>query len=220
MIITIDGPSGTGKTTIARLLAERLGFTYFDTGSMYRAFAWFLMDRAVELSDLPGIEKATKEFQFSILDLVDGKRYLVGSQDVTEVIRTSQVTALVSAVAALRVVRDLLSAHQREYGKKGDAVFEGRDLGSVIFPRAEVKIFLTARADVRAKRRYAELIAKNLSHAQNEAEILISLNQRDALDSTREIAPLQCPADAITIDTSDLTVDQVVQSILNHINVI
>ena len=220
MIITIDGPSGTGKTTIARLLAERLGFTYFDTGSMYRAFAWFLMDRAVELSDLPAIEKATKEFQFSILDLVDGKRYLVGSQDVTEVIRTSQVTALVSAVAALRVVRDLLSAHQRAYGKKGDAVFEGRDLGSVIFPQAEVKIFLTARAEVRAKRRYAELVAKNLSHAQNEAAILVLLNQRDELDSTREIAPLKCPADAITIDTSDLTVDQVVQSILNHINVI
>lgn len=220
MIITIDGPSGTGKTTIARLLAERLGFTYFDTGSMYRAFAWFLMDRAVDVSDLPAIEKATREFQFSILDLVDGKRYLVGSQDVTEVIRTSQVTALVSAVAALRVVRDLLSAHQRAYGKKGDAVFEGRDLGSVIFPQAEVKIFLTARAEVRAKRRYAELVAKNLSHAQNEAAILVLLNQRDELDSTREIAPLKCPADAITIDTSDLTVDQVVQSILNHINVI
>ncbi|MCX6988748.1 MAG: (d)CMP kinase [Chlamydiae bacterium] len=220
MIITIDGPSGTGKTTIARLLAERLGFTYFDTGSMYRAFAWFLMDRAVDVSDLPAIEKATREFQFSILDLVEGKRYLVGSQDVTEVIRTSQVTALVSAVAALRVVRDLLSAHQRAYGKKGDAVFEGRDLGSVIFPQAEVKIFLTARAEVRAKRRYAELVAKNLSHAQNEAAILVLLNQRDELDSTREIAPLKCPADAITIDTSDLTVDQVVQSILNHINVI
>lgn len=217
MIITIDGPSGTGKSTIARMLADKLEMTYFDTGSMYRSFAWFLIDRGVDIADLSAVEKATGEFKFSILDQPSGKRYHVGSTDVTEVIRTAEITSLASKAAALRVVRDLLSSTQRTYGLKGDAVFEGRDLGTVIFPDAEIKIFLTARPEVRAKRRHAELVAKNPSHVHSESAILSAINQRDEFDSTREIAPLRCPADAFSVDTSDLSVDQVIEKILNYI---
>lgn len=217
MIITIDGPSGTGKTTIARLIAERLGFSYFDTGAMYRAFSWYLLDRHIDPSDLASVEKALQHFQFQIVKTDEGRRYLVGNQDVTDQIRSKVVTDVVSQVSSYKLVRDLLSKTQREYGQRGNAVFEGRDLGTVIFPAAEIKIFLTARADVRAKRRFAELSEKNSKQKLTEQEILESINRRDEYDSTREIAPLRCADDAITVDTSDLTIEQVVDKILFYI---
>jgi cytidylate kinase len=217
MIITLDGPSGTGKSTIARLVADQLGLSYFDTGAMYRAFAWFLLNRNIDIADLPTIEAALPGFKFIVQDLPSGKRYFVGNTDVSEQIRSKEITDIVSPVSALKVVRALLSQTQREYGMKGNALFEGRDLGTVIFPQAEVKIFLTARADVRATRRYKELLGKNPSLELTEESILESINKRDEFDSTREIAPLKCPSDAHIVDTSDLTIDQVVEEILNYV---
>jgi len=217
MIITLDGPSGTGKSTIAKLVADQLGLSYFDTGAMYRGFAWFLLNRNIDIKDLPTIEAALPDFKFIVQDLPTGKRYFVGNTDVSEQIRSKEITDIVSPVSALKVVRGLLSQTQRDYGMKGNALFEGRDLGTVIFPYAEVKIFLTARADVRATRRYKELLAKNPSLDLTEESILESINKRDEFDSTREIAPLKCPPDAHIVDTSDLTIDQVVEEILNYV---
>lgn len=217
MIITIDGPSGTGKTTIARLVAKKMGFTYFDTGAMYRAFAWFLLNKKIDISDVTTIEKMLPQFHFAIQEGSLGKRYYVDHMDVTDLIRSKEITDIVSPVSALKAVRSLLSKTQKEYGKRGKAVFEGRDLGTVIFPEATVKIFLTARPEVRAKRRYKELMEKNPSQEQSEEAILHAINKRDEFDSTREIAPLKCAPDAHVIDTSDLTIDQVVEKILDYI---
>lgn len=217
MIITIDGPSGTGKTTIARLVAEKMGFAYFDTGAMYRAFAWYLLSNKIDISDISTIEKRLPQFHFAIQDGSQGKRYFVDHVDVTDLIRSKEITDIVSPVSALKAVRTLLSKTQKEYGKRGNAVFEGRDIGTVIFPEATIKVFLTARPEVRAKRRYKELVAKNPSQQQSEEAILHAITKRDEFDSTREIAPLKCAPDAQVIDTSDLTIDQVVEKILDYI---
>ena len=219
MIITLDGPSGTGKSTIARLVAGRLGLSYFDTGAMYRAFAWFLLNRKIDIADLEAIETALPAFKFIVQDLPSGKRYFVGNIDVSEQIRSKEITDIVSPVSALKAVRSLLSQTQREYGAKGNALFEGRDLGTVIFPQAEIKIFLTARAEVRARRRYKELLTKNPNLDLSEESILEAINKRDEFDSTREIAPLKCPPDAHVVDTSDLSIDQVVEEILKYVKI-
>jgi cytidylate kinase len=216
MIITLDGPSGTGKSTIAKLIAERLGFTYFDTGAMYRAFAWYLLSNHVNTLDPIAIAEILPSFSFEISETTVGKRYIVNGSDVTDLIRTPEITEVVSPVSAHRVVRDLLSQTQRECGSRGNAVFEGRDLGTVIFPFADLKIYLTARPEVRAKRRYLEFSAKNPSSGLSESQILDSINKRDEYDSSREIAPLKCPEDAIVVDTSDLSIDQVVNLIIIH----
>jgi len=212
MIVTIDGPSGTGKTTISKLVAERLGFSHFDTGAMYRSVTWFLLDKSVDLSDLDLIQKQLCNFKYDIKDTDLGKRYYVNNKDVTDDIRSIKI---VSVVSAFKFVRALLLEAQRQYGYQASAVFEGRDLGSVVFPNAEFKFFLTASASVRSKRRLNELLSKNPNMEISEEQILESINKRDEFDSTREIAPLKCPEGAIVIDTSNLTIDQVVNQIIN-----
>lgn len=216
MIVTIDGPSGTGKSTVARLLAQKLGFSFFDTGAMYRALAWWVLQNDLDIFDMGVLERKLPHFSFSITESPLGKKYLVGKVDVTDAIRTKEVTDAVSKIAAVREIRTLLLPVQRDYAKTHDVVFEGRDLGTVVFPEAQVKIFLTASADVRGKRRYLELIAKNPKSTISLNEIVESLQQRDEQDSSREIAPLKCPEDAWVLDTSDYSIDQVVEMLLQH----
>lgn len=219
MIVTIDGPAGTGKTTVARRVAEGLGFAYFDTGAMYRSVTWKILQDAIDLKDELAIQKLLEEFSFQIKEEGGIKRYFVGSNEVTEVIRTPEITARVSEVAALPTIRKALGKIQRAFAGHGDSVFEGRDMGSVIFPEAEIKVFLTAKPEVRAERRLQELLKKSpelgasLDHAKMQAEIL----RRDEIDSTREHAPLICPKGAFVVDTSNLTIDEVVSKILTHI---
>jgi len=212
MIITIDGPSGTGKATVAKEVAKRLSFTFFDTGAMYRAITWCMMHEKISLDDENAIENLLNSFNFRIEEKNGKKQYFVGDDDVTEVIRTSEVTAKVSAVSAIGIVRKKISGIQRKFAEKSNAVFEGRDMGSAVFPKADLKIFLNARPEVRAERRFKELVEKN-PHCTYE-EILRDLLLRDEADSTRAISPLIKPEDAIEIDTSNLTVDEVVEKIL------
>ena len=219
MIITIDGPAGTGKTTIAKKVAEALGFTYFDTGAMYRAATLVLLDKRIDLDDHEQIRKALDDFSFHIKDVNGEKHYFVGSQDVTTEIRAQRVNAAVSQVSALPFVRELLWKIQRAFATEGDAVFEGRDMGSVVFPNADAKFFLTATPEVRAQRRLSELLLKNPQEAKelDHEKMGAELKRRDQFDSTRALAPLKCPKDAIVIDTSELTIPQIVQKVLEGV---
>lgn len=218
MIITIDGPSGTGKTTVARQVANALHFSYFDTGAMYRAFAWVCLQKNVDLHDSEIIKKLLSEFDFNIADENNQKHYFVNGNDVTEAIRSRPVTACVSAVSALREVRDALLPIQHRFGSSRNAVFEGRDLGTIVFPHAEIKIFLTADPAIRAERRMEELLVKSPKETAllSKEQLLSEINRRDAADSTREIAPLRCPDNAYTIDTTHLSIDQVVEEIIKY----
>lgn len=217
MIITIDGPAGTGKTTIARKLAGRLNYNYFDTGAMYRALTHRVIQHKIDIQDTKALVPFLADFRFDILDVAGQKHYYVDGEDVTEMIRTQEVTQKVSEVSANGAVRSALVGIQRKFGKGKNAVFEGRDMGTVVFPKAEYKIFLTACPTVRAERRYLELKEKKMSVPLNEQEILKDMTIRDHLDSTREISPLKQADDAYLIDTSDLSIEQVVELILAHV---
>lgn len=216
MIITIDGPSGTGKTTVARRVADKLHFVYFDTGAMYRCFTWFVLEHNIEINDSSAIEDLLKKFTFNIVEKNGAKQYFVGEKNATEIIRSRPVTAHVSAVSALEQVRAYLLTIQHRFAQKQNAVFEGRDLGTVVFPNAELKIFLTADPEIRAERRLNEMLEKRSEEARalNRDQMLVDIMRRDEYDSTREIAPLRCPADALQIDTTHLSIDQVVDQIV------
>ncbi|MCP5503862.1 MAG: (d)CMP kinase [Chlamydiales bacterium] len=209
MIITIDGPAGTGKSTTAKKFADAIGFTYFDTGALYRAISWQILETEISYQDEEALSKLLKEFSFHI-DVIEGnKRYFVGNKDVTTAIRSKEVTAIVSEVSALKKVRDALKPLQVNFSKEIDVVFEGRDLGTVVFPHAQLKFFLTARPEVRAKRRYRELVQKFPNQTFSYETILKEIQERDVYDSTREHAPLKQAEDAILVDTSDLTIEEV-----------
>ncbi len=218
MIITIDGPAGTGKTTVARRVAECLHFPYFDTGAMYRMVAWRILEEGIDLSDHSRIEHLLETFAFDSRGKGKDRRYFVGDKDVTQEIRSQKVNAIVSAVSALEQVRRALWKIQRAFGDKGNAVFEGRDMGSVVFPNADLKIFLTARPEIRARRRLDEVLAKTPfeAHPLDPDQMLADILRRDALDSSRALAPLKCPEGAYQIDTSDLSIDEVVDCILKY----
>ncbi|MBS3904994.1 MAG: (d)CMP kinase [Simkania sp.] len=216
MIITIDGPSGTGKSTVAKKVAENLEFAFFDTGAMYRAVTWCIRQKNIKLEDEKAIEILLDQFVFHIQDNKGSKRYFVGETDVTEDIRTREITGIVSAVSALPIVRQKIWGIQRQFGEKMDAVFEGRDMGSTVFPHADLKIFLNARPEVRAERRYKEFQGKVLPNTMKEEEVLREIIARDAADSSRALSPLKKADTAIEIDTSDLTIEQVVGLILTY----
>lgn len=208
MIITIDGPAGTGKTTVARKVAEKLGYAYFDTGAMYRSLTHLVLKNNIALDDTKALETLLSSFSFAI----KGNVYLANGEDVSEVIRTPEVTSHVSAVSALPVVRNSLIHIQQDFAAHQNSVFEGRDMGTVIFPNADVKVFLTARPAVRAERRYLEL--KEKQEPTSEKEVLDQIQKRDHLDSTRELSPLKQADDAHLVDTSDMTLDQVIDHVI------
>ncbi len=210
MIIAIDGPAGAGKSTVAKEVARRLGYGYLDTGAMYRAITWKALQVKADLNDEPALGRLAAD---SLLDLKDS-HILIDGHDVTLAIRLPDVGQAVSIVSRAPQVRREMVAKQRALAASlGNIVVEGRDIGTVVFPDAPVKAFLTARADERARRRVEELRSKGLEieAAAVEAEIAA----RDRLDSGRRVSPLEKAADACEIDTSDKTIDEVVEIILD-----
>lgn len=207
-VIAIDGPAGSGKSTVARLVAQRLGYVYLDTGAMYRTVAYLALKDGVALDDAASLSVVTRSAHIAFT--ADGK-VQARDVDVTEEIRRPSVSAAVSEVSAHERVRELLVEEQRRLAQGADVVMEGRDIGTVVFPQARVKIFLVARPDVRADRRRKELVAKG-EHT-TLAETLAAIEARDAYDSTRTVAPLIKAADAVELDTSDMTIDEVVTAV-------
>lgn len=216
MIITIDGSVGTGKSTIAKALASEIGYIYFDTGAMYRCVTYGLLKHGINLDDVNQIEEYLNDFKFDVKIKHGERRYFVENEDVSEKIRQDQVTSNVSKVAAIKAVREKLLIIQREWANGVNAIFEGRDMGTVVFPHAEIKVFLLGRPEVRAKRRFDELMAKfpEESKGLTIEKVLEDINRRDEYDSTRELSPLKQAEDALVVDTSDLSVDEIVYKIL------
>jgi cytidylate kinase len=204
MIVTIDGPAASGKGTVARGLASRLGYAYLDTGAMYRAVALFAMRGGIDCDDAAAVGRELPGIHIEM----PPDRVLLNGEDVTEAIREPDVSQNASKVAAIPAVRAFLVPQQRRIGLGRDIVCEGRDQGTVVFPEAPVKFYVTASICVRAERRYRELAARGVDTTLDRE--VIELVERDRRDSTRSDGPLRQPADAIVIDTSDRTVEEVI----------
>ena len=207
-LIAIDGPSGVGKSTTARRVAERLGWQYLDTGAMYRAAALALHRTGTSLEDRSALERLLAGLELS----QEGGRMFLRGEDVSEAIRSQEITRLVTPVSADARVRELLVDQQRHIGSRGRWVVDGRDIGTVVFPQACCKIFLTASPAARARRRFLELQAKG--QMPDLEAVLADLQRRDQADSTRAVAPLRKAEDAEDLDSSDLSLDQVVERIV------
>lgn len=213
MIVAIDGPAGSGKTTTARSVAERLGFVHIDTGAMYRAATLQVLRDSVPLDDDSAIIKTVHRIKIELERTDDGVlRTLLNGEDVSFDIRTSQVDMHVSRVSEIAGVRDEIVRQQRELGRNIDAVMEGRDIGTVVFPEAEVKVYLVASVEERAKRRQKELTLRGINH--DLADVMADIQRRDQHDSTRAVAPLKPAPDATWIDTTSKSIDEQVDEVV------
>ncbi|MDF2569764.1 MAG: cmk [Sporomusa sp.] len=211
LIIAIDGPAGAGKSTVAKLVAQRLGYTYIDTGAMYRAVAWQTLNEGIE-PDNEAIARLACNLDLK-LTYIDGKTIVVvNGQDITESIRTPEVSRHVAKVAQVQALRDVMLTLQRNMAITGGVVMDGRDIGTHVLPNADIKIFLTASITERAKRRWHELTAKGYGISLTELENEIAC--RDKADCEREVAPLIAAADAVLIDTTELSINESVEKIL------
>jgi len=212
LIIAIDGPAGSGKSSTARLVAEALGYRYLDTGAMYRAVALKMLEQGVDLQNFKAIEEALRDIRIDQKEIAGKVRILLNEKDVTEAIRTPEISLWVGPVSENLTVREFLVARQREMGKKGGVIVEGRDIGTVVFPDAPIKIYLTADLDERARRRVKDLNGQGVD--QPKEDVRQALAQRDERDSTREHSPLSCAVDAIVLDTTGLVLKEQVEKIV------
>lgn len=210
-VVAIDGPVGAGKSTVARRLAERLGFRLVDTGAMYRAVAWSVAGAGLPAEDTPVLRR-----HLAGLDIVlDGDRVLVNGRDVTAEIRTREISDLTSRLTSLPVVRDTVTPLQRRLAAGGGVVLEGRDTGTVVWPQAEVKFYLDASLEERARRRQAELAERGAEVDLDRVRAEVA--ERDHRDRTRAVAPLRRAEDAIAVDTTGLSLEQVVEGMLGEV---
>lgn len=207
--IAIDGPAGAGKSTIARRLAKELGYVYVDTGAIYRTVAYFFDTWGISPKDIDGITRYIDELNIDIWYDEDGLQHMyMNNIDVTDDIRTPEISQKASLISAHAIVRDMLLDMQREVAEQHDVIMDGRDIGSVVLPKATVKFFLTASPEVRARRRTKELLEKG--QKADYEKILKEIQQRDFQDTHREVAPLKMTRDSIKLDTSDMGIDEVI----------
>lgn len=214
IVVAIDGPAGAGKSTVAKMAAQRLGYLYIDTGAMYRAVACKVWKDSIPVSDPGKITCTAKKLDIKLKNTENGQRVYSDGEDVTEAIRTVEVTRLSSPVSAVPGVRNRMVELQRKMAEdETGVVMEGRDIGTVVFPDARVKIFLTASVEERARRRTAEMLAKGMQADIKQVET--EIRERDLRDSTRDSAPLRQAKDAVMLNTDGLTIEQVVDRIIS-----
>ena len=215
LIVAIDGPAGAGKSTVAKRLAKELSYTYMDTGAMYRAFAWRVMEEGIDLSNEKELGKVLQGINIEFVDRDGRLGVLLNGVDVTDRIRTPELSQLASRVSTSRIVRERMVELQRALGSQGGMVVEGRDIGTVVFPNAEVKIYLDASSRERARRRFEEL--KSQGSQVTMEETLGETQERDRRDMERDVAPLRKAEDAVVIDSTHSGVDGVVERIMQEI---
>lgn len=217
MQIAIDGPASAGKSTVAKLIAHKLGFTYIDTGAMYRACTVLAKENKIDYGDEAAILAAVDQNKIELKSINGEQKVFVGEDDITQAIRMPEISANVSQVAALAGVREKMVSLQRQMAGKMNVVMDGRDIGTTVLPNAEVKIFLLASAHSRAQRRMLDLKQRGIKSDQTLQEIEENIKQRDYKDSHRSISPLKKATDAVEIDTTKMNIEQVVDAILTKI---
>ncbi len=215
LIVAIDGPSGAGKSTLSKALAKKIGYTNIDTGAMYRAVALLARRRQIAAADEQGLQRLCSELRIKFVREADLERVFINGEDVSQAIRTPELSLLTAKVAACPAVREALVFLQRQMGEAGGVVLEGRDIGTVVFPQAEVKFFLSATAEERGRRRYEELRGKGID--VDLQQTIAEVKERDTADSAREHAPLKRAEDAINIDSTKLSIDEVLVEMLRVI---
>jgi cytidylate kinase len=218
MIIAIDGPAGAGKSTVAKILAQKLKFTYIDTGAMYRVLALKSLEKGISTSERNSLIRMARNTRINLVARKNGSlKVLMDGRDVSRVIRQPRITAIVSDVAKIKEVRKIMLVLQRRLGKVKNSVLDGRDIGTVVFPRAEKKFFLDANFKERVNRRFKELKMAKMSGVTLRG-ISADVKNRDTIDSTRKFAPLKKAKDAVYIDTTNLSIEEVVKRLLWEIN--
>lgn len=215
LTVAIDGPAGAGKSSAARLVAKRLGYLYIDTGAMYRAFTWAMLQEKIDIGDAEAVRALTERIDIRLEPLEDKYRVFVGEREVTDAIRTQDISSRVSSVSALAVVREKLVQLQRNMAEGGGVILDGRDIGTVVLPKADLKIFLTASVESRARRRYLEVQAKG--GTETLEDIAASIASRDDMDSHRAVSPLRQADDAILLDNSELNLEETADAITDLI---
>ncbi len=216
MIVAVDGPAGAGKSTVSQILAQKLGFLYIDTGAMYRALTLKAIEQNLGMKDTASLIEMARKTDIDLINNRDGSlKVFLDGHDVTSRIRQPRITKFVSDVAKIKGVREVMLGLQRKLGMRTNSILDGRDIGTVVFPDADKKFYIDADFKVRVQRRYKEL--KELGQNVTPKEIEKDLLNRDTIDSTREYAPLKKAEDAVYIDTTDMTIDEVVNKMLSYV---
>ena len=211
--IAIDGPAGAGKSSISKVVANELGYLYIDTGAMYRGVTWAVLDSHVNVNNQKDVESLLPSLDLTLEPTANAYKVFVKGQDVTDLIRQQQINENVSTIASYKGVREYLVERQQAMAAVGGVILDGRDIGSVVLPKAELKIYLTASVDARAKRRWLEV--QGTSNEQSLEDIKKNVESRDEMDKNRDESPLVCVEDAIVVDSSNMTFDETVEHILH-----
>ena len=211
--IAIDGPAGAGKSSISKVVANELGYLYIDTGAMYRGVTWAVLDSHVDVNNQKEVEALLPSLDLTLEPTASACKVYVKGQDVTDLIRQQQINENVSTIASYKGVREYLVERQQAMAAVGGVILDGRDIGSVVLPKAELKIYLTASVDARAKRRWLEV--QGTSNEQSLEDIKNNVESRDEMDKNRDESPLVCVEDAIVVDSSNMTFDETVKHILH-----